>query len=153
MRATDEAYPVEQGSSGHSSPSKGIGLLGLKVLDDLFLLTEERKQAKDSVVQAVCRELGGQEPGNTGMNSGVDEFLLVCKSSCAHCGDHSVLSFKGFLQVAAGEVGLADSDTGREGCFAGASQDGDIEVLGFQKARKNNLANAAAGLSAVSMDV
>lgn len=135
MRDTEEAYPIEQGSSGHSSPSKRIGLLGPQVLDDLFLLTEERKQAKDSVVQAVCRELGGQEPGNTSMDRGVDELLLICKPSCAHCGDHSILSFKSFLQVTAGEVGLANSDAGREGCFAGgASQDGDIEVLGFQKA-------------------
>lgn len=110
-------------------------MLGLQVLDDLLLLTEERKQAKDSVVQTVCREFGGQEPANASKNGGVYEFPLVCKSGRADCGDYSVLSLEGFLQVAAGKVGLADGAAGREGCFAGgASQDGDIEVLGFQEA-------------------
>lgn len=146
-RATGEAYPVEQGSSGHSSPSKGIRLLGFQVFDNLLLLTEEGKQAKDSVVQAVCRELRWQEPGNASINGGIDELLLVCKSSRAYCGDHSVLSIEGLLQVVTGKVGLADGDAGREGRdTGGASQDGDIEVLGFHKARKNDIANAAAGL-------
>lgn len=68
------------------------------------------------------------------MNGGVDEFPLVCKPGGTHCGDYSVLSLEGFLQVAAGKVGLKDGDAGGERCFAGgASQDGDIEVLGFQE--------------------